>query len=212
MWRAARHAMLRKANSARGRMVSADEMDREVNRLYWKTTEPVTRLAAQLEVSRGTFYNHLRPLPADATCSACGGALLFRTRSSRDSSDAHCGKCGADEHLAGGSAPAGARSGASTRAAAGKRAAAGNRSAAKNRSAASSGSASGSRKPRAPKESERDAPAGPADSASRVASRVATAALPGWLEEDERRTQLIILAVGTAALGLGILYYSRHRS
>lgn len=180
MWRAAGHAMLRQANSAKGRMVSADELDREVNRLYWKTTEPVTRLAEQLQVSRGTFYNHLRPLPAGAACSTCGGRLLFRTRSSRDSGDAHCGECGADERL-------GAAAAAGPAPAAAKRATA--------------------------QQAERDAAVpGFADNASRILSRMTSAALPDRLEEDERRTQLLVLAVSAAAIGLGILYYSRHRS
>lgn len=204
MWRAARHAMLPKANSPKGRMVSADELDREVNRLYWKTTEPVTRLATRLEISRGTFYNHLRPLPADATCSACGGRLLFRTRSSRDSGDAHCGDCGADQRLASGtgSAPAAANRSAGARSAAGARAATGARPAPAGRAAPAA------RKPRAAEESEEEG-AGPrlTGSASRIAARVAER-----LGDDERRTQLLVLAVTTAALGLGILYYSRHRS
>lgn len=180
MWRAAGHAMLRKANSAKGRMVSADELDREVNRLYWKTTEPVTRLAEQLQVARGTFYNHLRPLPAGATCSTCGGRLFFRTRSSRDSGDAHCGECGADERLG---------------------------------AAASAESAPAAAKPATARQPGRGAAEpGFADNASRILSRMAAAALPDRLDEAERRTQLLVLAVGAAALGLGILYYSRHRS
>lgn len=183
-------------------MVSADELDREVNRLYWKTTEPVTRLAAQLGISRGTFYNHLRPLPADATCSACGGRLLFRTRSSRDSGDAHCGECGADERLA---------SASGVRSAAGNRSAAATRSTSVSRAASGARSAPAARKARAAEESEQDAAPGLADTAARLASRVA-AALPDRPGEDERRTQLLVLAVSTAVLGLGILYYSRHRS
>ncbi|HUF13334.1 MAG TPA: hypothetical protein VMN78_09555 [Longimicrobiales bacterium] len=160
--------------------MSADELDREVNRLYWKTAEPVTRLAEQLQVSRGTLYNHLRPLPAGATCSTCGGRLLFRTRSSRDSGDAHCGECGADEQLG---------------------------------DAAAAGFAPAAAKRAVAQQSERDADVpGFADNASRILSRVAAAALPARLEEDERRTQLLVLAVSAAVLGLGILYYSRHRS
>lgn len=74
-----------------------DELRREVNRLYWETGEPVTRLSDRLGVSRGTFYNHLSPLRATGRCPSCGGSLFFRTRSERDAGEAHCESCGATQ-------------------------------------------------------------------------------------------------------------------
>ena len=76
-----------------------DQLRREVNRLYWQTDAPVTRLADELGVSRGTFYNHLDPLPAPGKCSSCGAPLFFRTRSNRDAGDAQCEACGSEQSV-----------------------------------------------------------------------------------------------------------------
>ena len=163
--------------------MSPDELGSEVNRLYWETAEPVTRLADQLGVSRGTFYNHLDPLPAGGRCSVCGGALAFRTRSDRDSGAAHCGSCGREQ-------------------------------------------TTGAREP-----ARRTTPPRPRDArALRVERNAADTpiaaqhtreaellgARASWLEsphdaEDRMRTRLLIVAVGAAVLGLGILFYSRRR-
>ena len=142
----------------------AEDLGREVNRLYWGSDEPVTRLAEQLSVSRGTFYNHLRPLPAGAKCAKCGARLLFRNRSSRETGEAFCPECGA-EQLVGAAAP---EAGADRTASAPRAAAL--------RSARTS-----------------------------ITQRVAAF-------DDSQKTQLLVIAVGAAAIGLGLLYYSRHRS
>ena len=76
-----------------------DQLRREVNRLYWQTDAPVTRLADELGVSRGTFYNHLDPLPAPGKCGSCGAPLFFRTRSNRDAGDAQCEACGSEQSV-----------------------------------------------------------------------------------------------------------------
>lgn len=81
-------------------MSNPDEIAREANRLYWQTDIPVTQLAARLGVSRGTLYNHTQPLAADASCEACGGRLVFRNRSSRDTGTAQCEQCDAEQRLA----------------------------------------------------------------------------------------------------------------
>ncbi len=146
-----------------------EELRREVNRLYWETDGPVTRMAGELGVSRGTFYNHVEPLSAGAGCGACGEPLYFGTRAERDGGDAHCAACGAEERVG---PPAEASAGTQEAAAA----------------------------------------AGAPSSAptSRLASRLS------WLtseeDEDDTRTRLLMIAVGAAVLGLGILYYSRRRS
>ena len=74
-----------------------DQLRREVNRLYWETDTPVTRLSDELGVSRGTFYNHLDPLPASGKCRGCGAPLFFRTRSSREAGEAQCEACGNEQ-------------------------------------------------------------------------------------------------------------------
>lgn len=151
-------------------MARADDLGRDVNRLYWETEEPVTRLAEQLSVSRGTFYNHLRPLPAGSPCPSCGAPMLFRNRSSRDSGDASCAECGTEKQLK--AAARGGRSTPSATIVGGPRRGASLRS------------------------------GGLESAVSRVRARF----------DDAQKTQLLLLAVGAAALGLGLLYYSRHRS
>lgn len=74
-----------------------DQLRREVNRLYWETDGPVTRLADGLGISRGTFYNHMDPLPAPGKCKSCGAPLFFGTRSSREAGEAHCEACGNEQ-------------------------------------------------------------------------------------------------------------------
>jgi len=153
-------------------MVRADDLGREVNRLYWATEEPVTRLAAGLGVSRGTFYNYLRPLPARATCSACGGRLLFRNRSDRDAGAAHCGECDRTQATAApGAAAGGQGAGPVTQA---------------------------------------DGPAGYTREAWLLASRQDAAAVAPP-REDSEKTQLLLIAVGAAVFGLGLLIFSRRR-
>lgn len=80
-------------------MTNGDDLTREVNRLYWDTDTPVTRLAEQLGVSRGTFYNHTQPLPAGAACARCGGTMAYANRQARDSAEAQCLECGHEKRL-----------------------------------------------------------------------------------------------------------------
>ncbi|MFO7260802.1 MAG: hypothetical protein DIU52_006585 [bacterium] len=89
----------------------------EVSRLYWETDASVGEIAAELDISRRALYAALRPLPAGERCAACGGELVFMTRSARAEGAAECVACGreqnvapagtaADEHEAAGSAAA----------------------------------------------------------------------------------------------------------
>lgn len=151
-------------------MARGDDVAPDVNRLYWETDEPVTRLAEQIGVSRGTFYNHLRPLPARATCSACGGRLLFRNRSSRDARQAHCGECGADEQLDSAATGAPRPAGRAARP-----------------EAASSASGEGR---------------------GRGGRLAATTARGG---DEAQTTELLLVAVGAAVVGLAMLMFSRRR-
>lgn len=156
----------------RGEPVQPDQLDREVNRLYWETDGPVTRLADELGISRGTFYNHLHPLPAPGKCHECGAPLFFRTRSTRDSGEAHCEACGNEQPL----------------------------------------------QPQTSAGDARRLRIEPDDDDGRAASREAglLSARASWLAADVRdddhvRTQLLAVAIGAAALGIGILYVTRRR-
>lgn len=161
-----------------------DELGPEVNRLYWETAEPVTRLADQLSVSRGTFYNHLEPLPAGGRCAKCGGALGFRNRSDRDNGIAHCGSCGHEQSAATRGAPRRTPEPARTRQ---------GRTLHVERTAA-----------------ETPVAARHTREAELLAARETWLDRPGV--DDPVRTQLLVVAVGAAVLGLGFLYYARRRS
>jgi hypothetical protein len=73
----------------------------ELNRRYWESDESVSGIADSLDVSRRALYDAIDPLPADATCSACGGALGFRNRTSAENREAECRECGQEVRLDG---------------------------------------------------------------------------------------------------------------
>lgn len=153
-----------------------DQLRREVNRLYWETDAPVTRMADELGVARGTFYNHLDPLPAPGKCRSCGAPLFFRTRSNRDAGDAQCEACGNEQSVQ----PAESGAGRDVR-----------------KLRVSAGTKAGS--------------------GADIASHGEPGAVPARFaflserDDDSLRTQLILVAVGAAVLGLGVLYFSRRR-
>lgn len=152
-------------------MARPDDTSRDVNRLYWQTDDPVTRLATRLQISRGTFYNHVRPLPIDGACASCGGPLAFRTRADRDAGAARCDDCDAEQTVdsAQASAPKSARS-----------------------PGAEGGAGA------APRPGRRNAAALVDDLAADASS-------------DELKNRLVTFAVGAAAVGLLLLFYSRRR-
>ena len=159
-----------------------DELGAEVNRLYWETDEPVTKLSDRLGVSRGTFYNHLTPLPAPGRCGSCGGALGFRTRSDRDNDAAHCGDCGLEQRAV---LRGGARRSAET---------------ARGRPRPLQVDRTASETPVAARHTRE---------AELLAARATWLDRP---DGDHVRTQLLAVAIGAAILGLGFLYYSRRSS
>jgi hypothetical protein len=71
-----------------------EELVAEVNRLYWETDIPVTRMAEELGISRRTIYDMLIPSPAGENCPECGGDLVYPNRSARLSGEATCERCG----------------------------------------------------------------------------------------------------------------------
>lgn len=177
-------------------MARHDDLGREVNRLYWDTDEPVTRMAVRLDVSRGTFYNHLRPKPAGSICPTCGARMLYRNRSSRDAGEAHCGECASGTEIKD------------------------SRETKSSRAMAASGSAAESTATRATPGSPSKPPRSTSGSAASDELGREAALLASRLPDleaarlhevyDAHRTQLLIAAVGAAALGLGLLYYSRR--
>ena len=153
-----------------------EDLSREVNRLYWETEEPVTRLAEKLGVSRGTFYNHLEPLAADGECESCGGALQFGSRSDRDNGAAQCVDCGQEQAVA------------------------------------PSGRSAGAQRERGDRVLHSEPVPFAADHTRESALLAERAGLrTGDGSDDPLRTQLLVVAVGAAVLGLAILFYTHRR-
>lgn len=73
--------------------------DARINDLYWNSTRTVEDILTELGVSRHTLYASVDPLPAQADCFACGGALVFSNRTNRGSGTATCEACGLDTEL-----------------------------------------------------------------------------------------------------------------
>lgn len=80
----------------------ADQTTRdELNRLYWQSEESVSAIADRLDISRRALYDAIDPLPVDAVCPGCGGALGFRNRTMAENREAECQRCGREVELGG---------------------------------------------------------------------------------------------------------------
>ncbi len=73
----------------------ADQETREqLNRLYWESDASVSEIADRLDISRRALYDGIEPRPAGAPCPECGAPLGFRNRTTAESGEAECAKCG----------------------------------------------------------------------------------------------------------------------
>lgn len=74
------------------------EMDAEVearaNELYWESNESVNQIAEDLELSKGTLYSVIQPLPTGLACPDCGEELLYPNRTARERGMVGCPACG----------------------------------------------------------------------------------------------------------------------
>jgi len=78
-----------------------DQVDAvEANHLYWRTEEPVARIADRLDLSRRALYDLVLPLGSGAACAACGAELGYPNRSARSHGEAVCPECGVREYVA----------------------------------------------------------------------------------------------------------------
>ncbi len=72
-----------------------ERLAHKANQLYWETKRPAGQLADELGISRSKFYAMIEPLQLDQRCDACGGPLVFSSRTDREASRARCVECGA---------------------------------------------------------------------------------------------------------------------
>lgn len=76
----------------------------QANHLYWSSDRTVDEIMGDLGIGKRALYGSIRPIAAGASCSICGGAMVFPNRSSRDAGRASCESCGNEAHAdAGGS-------------------------------------------------------------------------------------------------------------
>ena len=72
------------------------------NELYWGSDISVNQIADQLDLSKGSFYALIRPLPSDLYCPRCSTELVYPNRTARARAFLSCPACDyeADEEAA----------------------------------------------------------------------------------------------------------------
>lgn len=94
-----------------GSKSSAQALQAEANRLYWRSDLSVNRIAEELNLSKSALYGLLQPLEADAGCPQCGTRMVFDNRTARDRGLARCPSCDAGAESAGAAPAAGSDNG-----------------------------------------------------------------------------------------------------
>lgn len=64
------------------------------NELYWSSDLSVNQIADELDVSKGTLYDLIRPRLTARGCPECGEELAFPNRTARDRGLVACASCG----------------------------------------------------------------------------------------------------------------------
>lgn len=67
------------------------------NELYWGSDLSVNDLTDDLNLSKGSLYALIEPLPADLTCPECGGEMQYANRTARDRGIVTCASCELEE-------------------------------------------------------------------------------------------------------------------
>lgn len=75
------------------------DLVRRANSLYWDSEESVNDIADKLDLSKGSLYGIVEPLPAGYACPECGTPLEFSNRTARDKGLVSCPKCGLEEEV-----------------------------------------------------------------------------------------------------------------
>ncbi len=70
------------------------ELAAELYRLYWDSDRSVRQIREELDITSAALYELLEPLPVDAACQVCGGAVGFKNRTARTNREGICLRCG----------------------------------------------------------------------------------------------------------------------
>lgn len=76
--------------------LSADAIAR-ANDLYWRSGASVNQLARELDLSKGTLYGIIAPLPAGLACPRGDGELAYPNRTARERGFVACVACGLED-------------------------------------------------------------------------------------------------------------------
>jgi hypothetical protein len=66
----------------------------QANELYWSSELSVNQIAEQLDLSKGTLYGMVHPLPAGLWCPDCGTKAVFSNRTEKERGRVTCPECG----------------------------------------------------------------------------------------------------------------------
>lgn len=67
------------------------------HRLYWESDVSVNNIADELDVSKGTLYNLVRPLPSGLPCPRCSDEMAYPNRTAREKGFLTCPSCDLEE-------------------------------------------------------------------------------------------------------------------
>lgn len=67
------------------------------NEMYWESSASVNHIAERLDLSKGSLYSMIRPLPAEVPCPACGSEMAYPNRTALEKGFLVCSECGFEE-------------------------------------------------------------------------------------------------------------------
>jgi len=79
----------------------------QANELYWSSELSVNQIAEKLDLSKGTLYGMIEPVPAGIWCPDCGTKGVFPNRTAKERGHITCPECGWEGVLDDGESPGG---------------------------------------------------------------------------------------------------------
>ena len=73
---------------------SLAELEQRANALYWRSDKSVSRIAHEMDLSKGMLYGLIRPLSSELPCPRCSTSLEHANRTARERGMLSCPDCG----------------------------------------------------------------------------------------------------------------------
>jgi predicted RNA-binding Zn-ribbon protein involved in translation (DUF1610 family) len=67
------------------------------NEMYWESSASVNQIAERMDLSKGSLYSMIRPLPAEVPCPGCGSEMAYPNRTALEKGFLVCSECGFEE-------------------------------------------------------------------------------------------------------------------